>query len=200
MLTALLSLPNELVYIQFHPVAYMVKLKIEMSMASLITRLARGQGADAEQPGSSPYSHSHENTTGRVLSNHNHGSNQRNTANNDAHGQKEEVALKSLNGTSRTLVQQQSIEEEQDLGMEVEERQEMRRAPPSPGAIHRRIDIDVTVHSSLTSKFTSARGGEKRGNGGHREDELPLAYDLGHPMPELRHEKSFSKYKGRHAL
>lgn len=43
MLVALLSLPNELVYIQFHPVCYMVKLNIEMSMASLITRLATGK-------------------------------------------------------------------------------------------------------------------------------------------------------------
>ncbi|KAK8126566.1 uncharacterized protein PG998_002325 [Apiospora kogelbergensis] len=45
-LVILLSLPNELVYIQFHPCAYFVKLHIEMSMASLITRLARGQPAN----------------------------------------------------------------------------------------------------------------------------------------------------------
>ncbi|KAK8055636.1 hypothetical protein PG993_000863 [Apiospora rasikravindrae] len=42
-LVVLLSLPNEMVYIQFHPCAYLVKLHIEMTMASLITRLARGQ-------------------------------------------------------------------------------------------------------------------------------------------------------------
>lgn len=42
----LLSLPNEMVYIQFHPCAYLVKLHIEMAMANLITRLARGQPAD----------------------------------------------------------------------------------------------------------------------------------------------------------
>lgn len=41
MLIGLMSLPNQVVYIQFHPVAYMVKLNIEMSMASLITYLAR---------------------------------------------------------------------------------------------------------------------------------------------------------------
>ncbi|KAH8649176.1 hypothetical protein BX600DRAFT_111336 [Xylariales sp. PMI_506] len=46
MLIGLMSLPNQVVYIQFHPVAYMVKLNIEMSMASLITRLARGQNND----------------------------------------------------------------------------------------------------------------------------------------------------------
>ncbi|KAF9876908.1 hypothetical protein CkaCkLH20_05754 [Colletotrichum karsti] len=43
MLIGLMSLPNQVVYIQFHPVAYMVKLNIEMSMASLITRLAKDQ-------------------------------------------------------------------------------------------------------------------------------------------------------------
>lgn len=42
MLIGLMSLPNQVVYVQFHPVAYMVKLNIEMSMASLISRLARG--------------------------------------------------------------------------------------------------------------------------------------------------------------
>ncbi len=42
MLIGLMSLPNQVVYVQFHPVAYMVKLNIEMSMASLIARLARG--------------------------------------------------------------------------------------------------------------------------------------------------------------
>ena len=46
MLIGLMSLPNQVVYIQFHPVAYMVKLNIEMSMAKLITRLARRQEND----------------------------------------------------------------------------------------------------------------------------------------------------------
>lgn len=40
MLLGLMSMRNEVVYIQFHPVAYMVKLNIEMSMASLITKIA----------------------------------------------------------------------------------------------------------------------------------------------------------------
>jgi len=41
MLICLMSLKNQVVYIQFHPVAYMVKLNIEISMASLITKIAR---------------------------------------------------------------------------------------------------------------------------------------------------------------
>jgi hypothetical protein len=35
-------LKNQIVYIQFHPVVYIVKLKIEMSMASLVVRIAKG--------------------------------------------------------------------------------------------------------------------------------------------------------------
>jgi hypothetical protein len=36
-------LKNQVVYIQIHPVVYIVKLNIEMSMASLIVRLAQGK-------------------------------------------------------------------------------------------------------------------------------------------------------------
>ncbi|PSN70637.1 hypothetical protein BS50DRAFT_584239 [Corynespora cassiicola Philippines] len=43
MLIGLMFLKNQVVYIQFHPVVYMVKLNIEMSMASLVVRLARGK-------------------------------------------------------------------------------------------------------------------------------------------------------------
>ncbi|UNI23779.1 hypothetical protein JDV02_009579 [Purpureocillium takamizusanense] len=53
MLIGLMSLPNQVVYIQFHPVTYMVKLNIEMSMADLITRLARGEGSDTYLPSTS---------------------------------------------------------------------------------------------------------------------------------------------------
>jgi hypothetical protein len=41
MLICLMSLKNQVVYIQFHPVAYMVKLNIEISMGSLITKIAK---------------------------------------------------------------------------------------------------------------------------------------------------------------
>ncbi|KAL1597834.1 hypothetical protein SLS60_008321 [Paraconiothyrium brasiliense] len=43
MLIGLMFLKNQIVYIQFHPVTYMVKLNIEMTMASLVVRLAKGQ-------------------------------------------------------------------------------------------------------------------------------------------------------------
>ncbi|KAF2650619.1 hypothetical protein K491DRAFT_666933 [Lophiostoma macrostomum CBS 122681] len=43
LLIGLMFLNNQIVYIQFHPVVYMVKLNIEMSMASLVVRLAQGK-------------------------------------------------------------------------------------------------------------------------------------------------------------
>lgn len=44
-----MSLPNQEVFILFHPLIYMSKLNIEMTMASLIVRLARTGRADAYQ-------------------------------------------------------------------------------------------------------------------------------------------------------
>jgi hypothetical protein len=43
LLIGLMFLKNQVVYIQFHPVVYIVKLNIEMSMASLVVRLAQGR-------------------------------------------------------------------------------------------------------------------------------------------------------------
>ncbi|KAF1952854.1 hypothetical protein CC80DRAFT_596278 [Byssothecium circinans] len=40
MIIAAMSIPNSFVYIQFHPLAYLVKLNIEMTMANLIKRIA----------------------------------------------------------------------------------------------------------------------------------------------------------------
>jgi len=61
LLIGLMFLPNQVVYIQFHPVVYMVKLNIEMSMASLVVRLAQGKpqnDMDPEVFGSSSYPNS----------------------------------------------------------------------------------------------------------------------------------------------
>lgn len=57
MLIGLMSLSNQLVYIQFHPIAYMVKLNIEMSMADLIIKVARSSEIDVHQssPKHTPY-------------------------------------------------------------------------------------------------------------------------------------------------
>ena len=53
-------LPNQVVFIQFHPVVYIVKLNIEMSMASLVVKLAQGKSdvhfRDMYDPESDPRS------------------------------------------------------------------------------------------------------------------------------------------------
>ncbi|OAL50999.1 hypothetical protein IQ07DRAFT_508713 [Pyrenochaeta sp. DS3sAY3a] len=54
LLIGLMFLKNGVVYIQFHPVVYMVKLNIEMSMASLVVRLAQGRSQNDMDP--EPYS------------------------------------------------------------------------------------------------------------------------------------------------
>ncbi|PQE21185.1 hypothetical protein CJF31_00010859 [Rutstroemia sp. NJR-2017a BVV2] len=41
LLICLLSLPNGIIYVQFHPLAYIVKLNIELSMADLISKVVR---------------------------------------------------------------------------------------------------------------------------------------------------------------
>ncbi|KAM0238897.1 hypothetical protein ACHAP5_008532 [Fusarium lateritium] len=40
-LIAMMSLPNDIVYVQFHPLAYLVKLHIEMNMADLIIKVVK---------------------------------------------------------------------------------------------------------------------------------------------------------------
>ncbi|KAI4736403.1 hypothetical protein E4T50_13088 [Aureobasidium sp. EXF-12298] len=62
MLIGLMSLPNGIVFVQFHPVAYMVKLNIEMSMADMIIKVARSNEQDMNFNSSSqgtPYPATH---------------------------------------------------------------------------------------------------------------------------------------------
>lgn len=57
LLIGLMSLPNQEVFILFHPVVYLSKLNIEMTMASLIVKLARTGRADTYHPSSTPHAH-----------------------------------------------------------------------------------------------------------------------------------------------
>ncbi|KAM5345952.1 hypothetical protein ACJ41O_011813 [Fusarium nematophilum] len=61
LIISMMSLKNTFVYMQFHPLAYIVKLNIEMSMAELIARVARKQGHKGPSDGG--YSHSRSNGT-----------------------------------------------------------------------------------------------------------------------------------------
>ncbi|KAF4552043.1 Hypothetical protein D9617_11g008900 [Elsinoe fawcettii] len=53
LIIAMMSLKNTFVYMQFHPLAYIVKLKIEMSMADLISKVAKTK--EGGHPESSSY-------------------------------------------------------------------------------------------------------------------------------------------------
>jgi hypothetical protein len=53
LIIAMMSLQNTFVYMQFHPLAYIVKLNIEMSMASLIAKIAKSTIQDPS--GNTPY-------------------------------------------------------------------------------------------------------------------------------------------------
>ncbi|CAF3451339.1 unnamed protein product [Fusarium graminearum] len=50
-LVGLMSLPSSLVYLSFHPVAYLLKLQIEMKMAELITKIVRSSGTRGSDEG-----------------------------------------------------------------------------------------------------------------------------------------------------
>ncbi|KAJ4172740.1 hypothetical protein NW754_002943 [Fusarium falciforme] len=160
MLIGLMSLPNQVVYIQFHPVAYMVKLNIEMSMASLITRLARGENADDYYPS---MSHSNHGTSGHDPSNNRTGNNPW------AHGN-------GVQMTNRSKVVAGDSDEE--AGGPIS------RAGPGSG-IHRRTDIEVKVEADTKTYKVRRDGG--RGRALDRvEDELPLTSDTGHPRQVIQ--------------
>ncbi|KAI5921187.1 hypothetical protein F4810DRAFT_379500 [Camillea tinctor] len=96
LLIGLMWLPNEIVYIQFHPVVYMVKLNIEMTMASLIFKLSRSRDGE---PYNRSLSFSHEHT-------HHHGGDHHINAN------EREIALKSFN---RAVIRANSGDSGSDL-------------------------------------------------------------------------------------
>lgn len=80
MLIGLMFLKNGMVYTQFHPVAYMVKLNIEMTMASLIKKIAQASISEREgrsmgysnEYGDHGGSHNHTHTGNRAIKSGNH--------------------------------------------------------------------------------------------------------------------------------
>lgn len=165
MLIGLMSLPNQVVYIQFHPVAYMVKLNIEMSMASLITRLARGENSDEYYPS---MSHSNHGTTGQ---DHTH----------SRTGHAPWAQGNGIHMTNRSKVVAGDSDDETGGSPS--------RAGAGPG-IHRRTDIEVKVETDSKAYKVKREGG--RGRVLERiEDELPLTSDTGHPKQVIQiHETS----------
>jgi hypothetical protein len=164
MLLASMSTPNPVVYIQFHPVAYMVKLNIEMSMASLITRLARRGNSDEDYP-------SRSGTTG------NHEQPGRSRAVNRSVYETEHWT----HGDGIKMTQQSHI-----VGGGSDE--SLPDGPAQEG-IQRRMEIEVRVETDGKAQdpFKSKWDGK-----GQRqvEDEIPLTKNTGHPKDGVIVEES----------
>ncbi|CAE7147969.1 unnamed protein product [Rhizoctonia solani] len=70
LIITMMSHPNDFVYMQFHPVAYIVKLEIEMCMSKLMIKVATGTGitiyeGEALEPSRSKSSKDREQNTGQ---------------------------------------------------------------------------------------------------------------------------------------
>lgn len=158
MLIGLMSLPNQVVYIQFHPVAYMVKLNIEMSMASLITRLAKNNDSGFRF-NSLSYS---QGPSGGQRTNPNQL--------DEDHRRQHETGLKSFHQTSIGLA---------SAGRDLE------ATHPSGAGIHRRVDVEVSIESpkSTPSSIEGHHDDAGSGNSFYRiDDEDSLTSHPGHPQ------------------
>lgn len=150
LLIGLMFLQNQVVYIQFHPVVYMVKLNIEMSMASLVVRLAQGKAhndMDPEEFHSSTDPHTHSRS---------------------AHISHQPNHIKSIQLTSR------SNKRANDTGLSKIDSDE------SLGGIECRTDLNITVEdmhprkSEFQRETSSSRGSTEAKPYSPFEDETPL--------------------------
>ncbi|QYS99374.1 hypothetical protein H0G86_006511 [Trichoderma simmonsii] len=151
MLIGLMSLPNQVVYIQFHPVTYMVKLNIEMSMAELITKLAKGENSDMQMPSTSGH-----RTQAREEEEHDH--------------QPQNYKLQSVNRTQPIGEDFSSIDD--DMGQFDES-----KAASTRGILDRGIQVE-TVISSRISRNSRIGNNRAAGINPGSDDELPLSYPV----------------------
>ncbi|KAL6822074.1 hypothetical protein J3E69DRAFT_382632 [Trichoderma sp. SZMC 28015] len=151
MLIGLMSLPNQVVYIQFHPVTYMVKLNIEMSMAELITKLAKGENSDMQMPSTSGH-----RTQAREEEEHDH--------------QPQNYKLQSVNRTEPIREDFSSIDD--DMGPFDES-----KAASTRGILDRGIQVETVISSRISR---NSRIGNNRAAGitPGSDDELPLSYPV----------------------
>ncbi|KAF6821786.1 hypothetical protein CPLU01_12399 [Colletotrichum plurivorum] len=177
MLIGLMSLPNQVVYIQFHPVAYMVKLNIEMSMASLITRLAKDKDSGFRF-NSLSYSNGHSNNgrsnghrTNPGIGGHGPGGIGSDDASRVAAAQ-HETGLKSYHRASVG-----AVPTDLEAGL-----------PDSSAGIHRRVDVEVRVDRTPESMHTPSFESRSRHDGVvgsgtfyRTDDEDSLTRNPGHP-------------------
>ncbi|KAH7079771.1 hypothetical protein FB567DRAFT_128730 [Paraphoma chrysanthemicola] len=144
LLIGLMFLKNGVVYVQFHPVVYMVKLNIEMSMASLVVRLAQGRPENDMYPeefGTS--SHGPTNTQSQLKS--------------GQHAQRvhiQSIQLKSNKGTNGVLSNNESDD--------------------SLGGIHCQTDLNVTVENVDAKKGGGSSRSSHEAPHSMFDDDIPL--------------------------
>lgn len=130
MLICLMSLPNPIVFVQFHPVTYLVKLNIEMSMASLIAHVARGAGlGDEEDTGGHEFSLSYAKNRSQPA------------ARNTHHSVNDIVPM----NTFHTTVGAGDSDENFDI-------------KDHAGGIHRRVDVRVESTANSDAESTAYKG------------------------------------------
>ncbi|XXG99743.1 hypothetical protein Hte_006084 [Hypoxylon texense] len=130
MLICLMSLPNPIVFVQFHPVTYLVKLNIEMSMASLITHVAREAGLGDEENSDPQFSLSY----GK---NRSQGTRNANQSHNDA------LQMKTFHTTA---VGAGNSDEDFDV------------LKDHVGGIHRRVDVRIESTANSETASTAYKG------------------------------------------
>lgn len=154
-----MSLPNPIVFVQFHPVTYMVKLNIEMSMATLITKVAKGSGESDETTESHNVSLSYAKNQSK-----------RGTRLNIHHTYNDNVPMKTYHTTAVG-----TGGSEEDLEM----------LKGNSNGIHRRLDVRV---ESTTNSETECHDFEKAlaRSFDRREDEMSLTHHPGHPRGTIK--------------
>lgn len=148
MLIGLMSLPNQDVYIQFHPVTYMVKLNIEMTMADLIMKLAKTENSDMSMPSTSR-----------------HRTETREEDEEETDGQ-QNYKMQPVLSTKPTGEDFSSIDD--DMGQFDES-----KAASTRGILDGGIQVETTI-SSRISRNSRVGGGQNDGS----DDELALSYPV----------------------
>lgn len=169
-----MSLPNQESFILFHPVVYMSKLNIEMTMASLIVKLARSGRADAYNY--HPHSQPTNSTPGRP-----HRGSTMPEQSSQYPNNEREVALKTFTESKiRASFSNSPDGDDQDMNGVPE------------GGIQRTREFRVTVHHSSSG---SMDGDSKDDRTIDVEDEAGLTSHPGHPnsYPFDRQERAHAR-------
>lgn len=138
-------LKNQVVYIQFHPVVYIVKLNIEMSMASLVVRLAQGRPENDMYP------------EDKFNSSSNKATHLRSDLRSGHHGQ-QHVHIQSIQ------VPKRGAKDVMDDGDSIE----------SMGGIHCQTDLAVTVERIESRKGASSSRSSQEAPHSMFDDDTPL--------------------------